>query len=264
MNVRQPHGSARFSAGAIMTALLLVAPIPALATHQPKHDGVTSGAAAITEDTDSDGVPNNMSDEGDNLHPSGKDRSVENGGSGHQGRSASTPDQNGRGPERDNGGTDKPNGPGGADIHDQDRNNGCGNDDDFDDDNEGWCGGKPKNKGKSEIQGKLEVLGKSGGEVKAPPLGIATGQGGGPPTGGGAPGAGPPVPLPSVQVLGEVVTRGASGGLAESTGLGAPAGALALTGFPLLAVISFALILLMGGIVLATARRSRRGSSSGR
>lgn len=255
MSVRQPHCSARLSAGTIMTALLLVVPIPAFATHQPDHDGVPGGAGSITEDTDSDGVPNNISDEGDNLHPSGKDRSVEHGGSGDQGRSASTPDQNGRGPERDNGGTDKPNGPGGADIYDQDRNNGCGNDDDFDDDNEGWCGGKPKNQG-------TEDQGNSGGEAIAPPLGIATGQGSGPPPGGAAPSVGPPVTLPSVQVLGEVVTRGASGGLAESSERGAPA-ALALTGFPLLAVTFFALILLVGGVILATAGRAGR-SRSGR
>jgi hypothetical protein len=84
-------------------------------------------------------------DEGDNEHPSGKDRSVEPGGSGAQGNSNSDPDDDGRGPDRSNGGPDKqPDGAGGVDRDDQDNNNGCGNDDDFEDDNEGWCGGKPK------------------------------------------------------------------------------------------------------------------------
>jgi hypothetical protein len=84
-------------------------------------------------------------DEGDNEHPSGKDRSVEPGKSGTQGNSDSDPDDDGRGPDRSNNGPDKqPDGAGGVDRGDQDNNNGCGNDDDFEDDNEGWCGGKPK------------------------------------------------------------------------------------------------------------------------
>jgi LPXTG-motif cell wall-anchored protein len=99
-----------------------------------------------TEDNDTNdgGTPNNVPDEGDNQHPSGKDRSVEPGGSGNQGRSPSDPDDDGRGPDRSNGGPDKPNGSGGVDLADQDGNNGCGNDDDFEDDNEGWCGRNPK------------------------------------------------------------------------------------------------------------------------
>jgi hypothetical protein len=99
-----------------------------------------------TEDNDTNdgGTPNNVPDEGDNQHPSGKDRSVEPGGSGDQGRSPSDPDDDGRGPDRSNGGPDKPNGSGGVDLADQDGNNGCGNDDDFEDDNEGWCGRNPK------------------------------------------------------------------------------------------------------------------------
>ena len=84
-------------------------------------------------------------DEGDNEHPSGKDRSVEPGKSGTQGNSGSDPDDDGRGPDRTNNGPDKqPDGAGGVDRDDQDNNNGCGNDDDFEDDNEGWCGNKPK------------------------------------------------------------------------------------------------------------------------
>ena len=73
-------------------------------------------------------------DDGDNRHPSGKDRSVEAGGSGTQGRSTSDPDGDA------NGGPDKPGGAGGIDRDDQDGNNGCGNDDDFEDDNNGNCG----------------------------------------------------------------------------------------------------------------------------
>ncbi len=103
-------------------------------------------APLVTEDDDDNdgGTPNNVVDDGDNRHPSGKDRSVEHGGSGNQGNSASDPDDDGNGPDRSNGGADKPGGPGGVDLADQDGNNGCGNDDDFEDDNEGNCGGKPR------------------------------------------------------------------------------------------------------------------------
>jgi hypothetical protein len=100
--------------------------------------------ASVNEDTDTNdgGTPNNVVDDGDNAHPSGNDRSVENGGSGNQGNSGSDPDDDGNGPDRSNGGSDKPDGPGGVDLADQDGNNGCGNDDDFEDDNEGNCGGR--------------------------------------------------------------------------------------------------------------------------
>ena len=74
---------------------------------------------------------------GESLHPSGKDRCVEKGGSGTQGRSQSDPDAD------SNGGLDKPDGDGGINTADQDGNNGCGNDQDFEDDNNGWCGRKP-------------------------------------------------------------------------------------------------------------------------
>ncbi|MBW3659674.1 MAG: hypothetical protein KY457_13620 [Actinobacteria bacterium] len=98
-----------------------------------------------TEDNDTnDGdTPNNVADDGDNAHPSGQDRSVEHGQSGNQGNAQSDPDDDGRGPDRSNGGVDQPNGEGGVDKADQDGNNGCGNDDDFEDDNEGWCGRPP-------------------------------------------------------------------------------------------------------------------------
>lgn len=111
------------------------------------HDGDadSDSSTAYTEDNDTNdgGTPNNVADEGDNAHPSGKDRSVENGGSGTQGKSESNPDDS-KGPMRYEGalGADKPNGPGGTDLADQDGNNGCGNDDDFDDDNNGHCGRK--------------------------------------------------------------------------------------------------------------------------
>ena len=121
----------------VACAVLMTA-TPALAAPA----GVGKPSDAVTEDADHNdgGTPNNMVDDGDNAHPSGKDRSVEHGGSGNQGKSAADPDDDGRGPDRTNGGGDRPGGPGGRDLADQDGNNGCGNDDDFEDDNEGWCG----------------------------------------------------------------------------------------------------------------------------
>lgn len=92
-----------------------------------------------------DEIVYDLPDSGDNAHPSGNDRSIEFGRSLTQGNAQSDPDDDGRGPDRSNGGSDKqPNGLGGVDKADQDNNNGCGNDDDFEDDNEGWCGQKPK------------------------------------------------------------------------------------------------------------------------
>jgi hypothetical protein len=125
----------RFTAllGAVMVlGLVALMSTPALAHHKADHE------------QGPDKAPNNVADDGDNAHPSGKDRSVENGKSGTQGKSESNPDDS-KGPMRYEGalGEDKPNGPGGTDLADQDGNNGCGNDDDFDDDNNGWCG-KPK------------------------------------------------------------------------------------------------------------------------
>ena len=140
-------------------ALLAFQVTPAFAHHKDTHEGGqsaqtddggrdhdgdadSSSSTSYTEDNDTNdnNTPNNFADDGDNYHPSGKDRSVENGGSGNQGNSESDPDDDGRGPDRTNGGPDKPNGSGGDDLADQDGNNGCGNDDDFEDDNEGWCG----------------------------------------------------------------------------------------------------------------------------
>ena len=119
---------------------------PAWAGDRTTADARERRAAQMTEDDDTNdrNTPNNVVDDGDNRHPSGKDRSVERGRTGTQGRSASDPDDDGRGPDRSNGGADRPDGPGGVDLADQDGNNGCGNDDDFEDDNEGWCGRNPK------------------------------------------------------------------------------------------------------------------------
>jgi hypothetical protein len=112
------------------------------------HDGDAdrSTSTRYTEDNDTNdgGTPNNVADAGDNRHPSGKDRSVEAGGSGTQGKAESDPDG------VKNGGADKPNGPGGIDKADQDGNNGCGNDDDFEDDNNGNCGGRHVHEAKAK------------------------------------------------------------------------------------------------------------------
>ena len=111
----------------------------------------TAGGGNSDHDGDADSDPGTALEDGhsaepdanpsDNAHPSGKDRSEENGGSGNQGKAESNPDDS-KGPERFEGGRgdDKPQGPGGNDRNDQDGNNGCGNDDDFDDDNNGHCG----------------------------------------------------------------------------------------------------------------------------
>ena len=110
-----------------------------------------------------------FADDGDNKHPSGKDRSVESGGSGTQGRSSSDPDDDGRGPDRSNGGADNADGSGGVDKADQDGNNGCGNDDDFEDDNEGWCGRHPKKDSTTKVKGshKCDMVMKAHGKSAA-------------------------------------------------------------------------------------------------
>jgi hypothetical protein len=143
-------------------ALGLMTAAPAVAHHREKHDNrkagggsdhdgdADNGSTVTTEDNDADGV-SNAGDTNESRHPSGKDRFLEKGGSGNQGKSESDPDDN-VGPMRreeppcddDPRGadkcTDKPGGSGGHDTLDQDGNNGCGNDQDFDDDNNGWCG----------------------------------------------------------------------------------------------------------------------------
>ncbi len=108
----------------------------------------------VTEDRDDDGTPDDVADDGDNAHPSGRDRSVDSDAAGAG--THADPDDDGRGPDRTNGGADVPGGSGGVDQADQDRNNGCGNDDDFEDDNEGWCGRNParRNVGRVAAEGR--------------------------------------------------------------------------------------------------------------
>lgn len=120
--------------GLILLFNLALLPKSAFATYGNYSHSKTS-KAEITYD---------KPDSGDNAHPSGKDRSVEKGRSLTQGKAESDPNNNGKGPERNHGKSDKPGSTGGVDKADQDGNNGCGNDDDFEDDNEGWCGHKPK------------------------------------------------------------------------------------------------------------------------
>ena len=152
----------------LVLALVLLAVAPAAAHHKGGHEnggghGGGSKSTGLTEDNDhNDGdTPNNVVDNGDNEHPSGKDKSVEHGNSGNQGNSDADPDDDGRGPDRSNGGADKPDGPGGVDLADQDGNNGCGNDDDFEDDNEGWCGKNPKAGGDDGAKGNKGEVGDS-------------------------------------------------------------------------------------------------------
>jgi hypothetical protein len=147
----------KFLAAAVSVVALLAFAAPALAHHKDGHDkGKSSNNSSSSSDHDGDGNsdqgtatedtdtndpdPENKADAGDNKHPSGKDRSVENSPSSNpnNGKSESDPDGN------SNGGKDKPGGSGGNDLADQDGNNGCGNDDDFEDDNNGNCGGKKK------------------------------------------------------------------------------------------------------------------------
>jgi hypothetical protein len=126
---------------ATLSLLLFATASPAFAGSSTSTKGPRP--AEVANDDDSQ-VPDPNGD-ADNRHPSGKDRHEDKG---TQGFSASDPDDDGRGPDRSNGGADKPfadrDGSGGVDQGDQDGNNGCGNDDDFEDDNEGWCGHKPK------------------------------------------------------------------------------------------------------------------------
>lgn len=126
-------------------ALLSLMALPAHAKMDHDGDADSDESTSYTEETDTnDGSDGSVDETTDNMHPSGKDRSVEPGKSGNQGKSESNPDDS-KGPMRYEGdlGDDKPQGPGGEDLADQDGNNGCGNDDDFDDDNNGWCG-KPR------------------------------------------------------------------------------------------------------------------------
>jgi hypothetical protein len=170
-------GSARkIFAVSLVSALALMFAAPALASEDSKGKGQAQSAeksskseksepkgqskqqssgTTVTEDNDNDGQPNSYSG-GASQHPSGKDRHIESGKSGNQGKSTSNPDDS-KGPMRYEGdlGPDKPTSGsgslgGGANVYDQDGNNGCGNDQDFDDDNNGWCGRNPKRNPKPE------------------------------------------------------------------------------------------------------------------
>ncbi len=250
------------------------------ADHRSGNAGGPSRTAPITatEDTDSAATDepgtgqtsNNVADEGDNQHPSGNDRSVENGGSGNQGASQSDPDGNA------NGGPDKPGMVGGADLNDQDGNNGCGNDDDFEDDNNGNCG--PKTRGTIPPPPDVD------GTVKTCPEGQTL------PAGGTAPqdckipevklsngiivtpvvldslGAQVETPAPDVlaststdvpaQVLGVVIERPATGGTAVLGATVTRSAPLARTGFGMTAVVLVGLALLLAGFGLKRAGRT--------
>jgi hypothetical protein len=229
-----------------------------------RHDG---GSDQVTEDNDSDGVPNNISDDGDNRHPSGRDRSVENGGSGNQGRSQSDPDG------MSNGGADKPGGTGGIDQLDQDGNNGCGNDDDFEDDNNGNCGGQQDSVTSPEVDSEpLAVLPPTEDThqddlrlLLEEPVPDARQQ---PRTVGYEEWIRPePATAPELErdstsssgVLDDVVLAAAKGSNAASEAVGTLAeGILPLTGLPIGSIVFLGgfLLLFGAGMVLATRRRT--------
>ena len=188
--------------------------------------------ASAPEDDDSVADTAPADADADNRHPSGKDRHEDNGAQGH---SNSTPDQDGHGPERNYGGTDKSyeigaDGLGGMDTEDQDGNNGCGNDDDFEDDNEGWCG-KPESAGP-------EVLG-GGEETKTCPEGTSMPAGGTAPKDCKAPEVivtthGNPVVLGTTDVLASsTVTDTAPGAVLAADLQAAPAHETAVLGISL-------------------------------
>jgi hypothetical protein len=175
-------------------------------------------------------------DQTPNDHPSGKDRSVEPGGSGTQGKAVSDPDAN------TNGGADKPGLTGGYDT-DRDGNNGCGNDDDFEDDNNGWCGHHPKPT-HAVVAAAAAVAGVS--QVKTPTGSGVTPAGSAPQVLGEVfvrSAAAPAAPAGSA-VLGETVTRGAVSG-----------GSLARTGGAFGGMLALALGMLLVGAVLVRASR---------
>jgi len=117
----------------LLISQLVVSPVPVNGRNDSDHGHGAVDQAPVIEQSGPD--------EGDNHHPSGKDRSEEKGKSGNQGKSESDPD----GASNANGGDnqDKIGYTGGIDKGDQDGNNGCGNDDDFEDDNNGNC--RPRN-----------------------------------------------------------------------------------------------------------------------
>jgi hypothetical protein len=203
-------------------------------------------------------------DEGDNAHPSGKDRSVEPGGSGTQGASRSNPD---------GGALDKPGGSGGVDADDRDGNNGCGNDDDFEDDNNGNCGGLGHER-RIQARARHEAKRDDGttadhttaNPTRQPALAETQAESRGGETRGPAPSPEGAVsePAPTDRVLGmEVVrtpvARAASQPVASVQGSEAgddrARGALARTGIELTALVSLALAALASGTMLLRQRR---------
>jgi hypothetical protein len=125
------------------TAALAITLVPATAALAApgNGNGASQGGGERTTETTSTVEQWECEDTPDqpSLHPSGRDRHCEPGGSGSQGKARSEPDGDGRGPDRNDRGTDEPGHHGGLYPEDQDGNNGCGNDHDFEDDNEGWC-----------------------------------------------------------------------------------------------------------------------------
>jgi len=266
------RAAAPLAAAALVLAM--GAPAGAAGAAGAEDPGPRSGvAAAEAREADTPSSEPNVADEGDDAHPSGRDRSVEPGRSGDQGRAAYEPDQDGHGPERDHGGLDQPGGPGGVDLDDQDGNNGCGNDDDFEDDNEGLCRGREGAPGQEDdLDG--EVV--DGGEDRQPVEEL-------PGTGDDVDGedvagddlveGAPQAPAPSgTAVLGDVVTRPATaeaevlgvsvtrplGALAADTEADASAGTLPRTGAGLLALAGFGVSLAgIGAVVSRLARKDR-------
>ncbi|MDQ3964386.1 MAG: hypothetical protein M3277_10815 [Actinomycetota bacterium] len=199
-------------------ALLAFTVAPAFGHHK---DGHENGGGSQASNHDDDDL------EGDNQHPSGKDRETNDGPTDdiQGGTQTSNPDNDGHGPERNScedtsedrvgGCADKPGGTGGVDDADQDWNNGCGNDDDFEDDNEGWCGGKPKPTPSptpaAQVEGVVEEVEKDDKDDKDDVLGsvISRGQPGGSVLGGRVAAA------PSARAAAEV-----AGAVLPFTGLG--------------------------------------------
>ena len=263
------RGKTAILAGALALVVVGILSGPAWAHHKPGHtkggpkvardhdgDADSDPGTSYTEDNDTNdgGTPNNQPDDGDNAHPSGKDRSVEHGNSGNQGNSESDPDDDGHGPDRSNGGPDKPNGSGGVDLADQDGNNGCGNDDDFEDDNEGWCGKPNETSGETppgDVGGNDDESPDSDNDVEGEVLGSIDTK----------TEVDTELESPGDEVLGEVLLRpdstvGAAGAVRDRSATGAGGEALPFTGANVAAYLAAALIFINGGLLLLRVRRS--------
>ena len=229
---------------AVTLGLTVMAGVASAAPAADRGKGPDQGAT-LTEDTDTnDRTANNVVDDGDNAHPSGKDRSVEHGGSGNQGKAQHDPDDDGRGPDRSNGGVDQPGGAGGVDLADQDGNNGCGNDDDFEDDNEGWCG-KPPAKAPTVEQPRIDVPAVTNevapsGVVTAVPADVASEA--------AAPAAVAPEVLSASLEAPAIVTEVLGVTLERGPAPAPAAGVLARTGVDLTTFVLAALALVLAGV----------------